>query len=217
MRLQYLSPRHSILSVVGLLLWVNCAVPIDPQDGKDPDYFPLEIGHTWSYAPFDPSGRQLNEPVTYRIMSVSRSGNVVIYFRGLSQGALQDAYYKDETGVYTVGDTGELLERRIAYPVSLDKEWDFAAPRIVRDASGQEIAAYRRRAKVVARENITLFKGLKFENTLKVLYITEGPSRSSELTRWYAPEVGWIRETRAFTTIVTELTEYSLVPQKGQK
>lgn len=210
---------HSTLTVVGVLLWGGCVVV--PEDAaKDPDYFPLEIGNIWTYALFDQTGRQLPaEPVTYRVVSTSRSGDTVVYYREFSaRTPFQEAFYKDETGVYTVGDTGELLERRVAYPVAMDEEWDFAQPRIVRDSSGRETANYRRRAKVVAKENVTLFKGHKFENVLKVLYVTEGPSRPAEMVRWYAPEVGVVREVRLFVSnTVTELTEYSLVAKRGGK
>ncbi|OGG46679.1 MAG: hypothetical protein A3F84_25085 [Candidatus Handelsmanbacteria bacterium RIFCSPLOWO2_12_FULL_64_10] len=210
---------RSTLTVVGVLLWGGCVVVPEEDVVKDPDYFPLEIGNIWAYASFDQNGRQLDEPVTYRVVSTSRSGDTVIYYRELSfRTSFQEAFYKDETGVYTVGNTGELLERRVAYPVVLDEEWDFAQPRIVRDSSGRETASYRRRARVVAKENVTLFKGHKFENALKVHYITEGPSRPAEVVRWYAPEVGVVREVRLFVpNTVTELTEYSLVAKKGGK
>jgi hypothetical protein len=207
-----------ILTVAGVLLWGGCVVV--PEDAaKDPDYFPLEIGNIWAYASFDQNGRQLDEPVTYRVVGTSRSGDTVIYYRELSfRTSFQEAFYKDDTGVYTVGNTGELLERRVAYPVVLDKEWEFAQPRIVLDSSGRETASYRRRARVVARESVALFRGHKFENTLKVHYITEGPSRPAEVMRWYAPEVGLVREVRLFVpNTVTELTEYSLIAKKGGK
>lgn len=71
---------------------------------------------------------------------------------------------------------------------------------------------------MVAKERVTLFNGLKFEEALKVLYTTEGPSRPAELLRWYAPEVGVVREMRLFVpNTVTELTEFYLTPKKGQK
>jgi len=205
-----------ILTVAGVLLWGGCVVV--PEDAaKDPDYFPLEIGNIWTYALFDQNGHQLPaEPVTYRVVGTSRSGNTVVYYREFSR--FQEAFYKDDTGVYTVGDTGELLERRVAYPIVLDKEWDFAQPRIVRDSSGRETAIYRRRAKVVARESVALFRGHQFENVLKIHYITEGPSRPAEVMRWYAPEVGLVREVRLFVpNTVTELMEYSLVAKRGGK
>lgn len=209
----------SILSVAGVLLWAGCAVVPKEAGGGGPDYFPLEVGSVWSYASFDQNGRQLGEPVTYRVVSTSSSGNTVIYYREYSlRTSFQEAFYKDETGVYTVGDTGDLQERRVAYPVVQDQEWEFAQPRVVLDSSGKETARYLRRAKVVAKENVTLFNGLKFENTLKILYTTEGPSRPAELLRWYAPEVGVVREVRLFVpNTVTELTEYYLTPKKGRK
>lgn len=219
--MSYLSLLKSrlALSMAGAMLCGGCAVVPEEDLVRDPDYFPLEIGNIWAYASFDQSGRQLGEAATYRVVGTSRSGGTVIYYREYSlRTNFQEAYYKDETGVYTVGDTGELVERRIAYPVVMEKEWDFAQPRVVRDSSGRETAAYRRRAQVVARENITLFKGFKFENVLKVLYVTEGPSRPAEVLRWYAPEVGVIREVRLFVpNTSTELTEYSLVAKKAQK
>lgn len=219
MKLSSLKPQRLILPVAGaLLFWVGCAV--SPEEGGlvDPDYFPLAIGNIWSYASFDATGRQIDEPVTYRVVSTSRSGNTVVYYREFSlRASFQEAFYKDDTGVYTVGDTGELLERRMAYPVVLDKEWEFRQPRSDRDASGKEVL-YRRRAKVLAKENVTLFKGHKFENALKVLYVTEGPSRPAELVRWYAPEVGVVREMRLFApSTVTELTEYSLVSNRARR
>lgn len=218
MRLPSLKAWRSILPVVGILLWAGCAV-VPRDEGTDPDYFPLEIGSLWAYAAFDPNGRQMGEPVTYRVVTTSTSGKTVIYYREYSlRTSFQEAFYKDVTGVYTVGDAGDLQERRIAYPVVLDQEWEFAQPRVVMDSSGRETARYFRRAKVVAKERVTLFNGLKFEESLKVLYTTEGPSRPAELLRWYAPEVGVVREMRLFVpNTVTELTEFYLTPKKGQK
>jgi hypothetical protein len=217
MRWRSLKLWRSIL-LIGGLFCAECAV-VPRDEGLDPDYFPLEIGSLWSYASFDPGGRQMGDPWVYRVVSTSSSGKTVIYYREYSlRTSFQEAFYKDQTGVYTVGDTGDLIERRIAYPVVLDKEWEFAQPRVVRDASGSETARYLRRAKVVAKEGVTLFNGLKFPETLKVLYTTEGPSRPSELMRWYAPEVGVVREVRLFApNTITELTEYHLTLKKGQK
>lgn len=213
MKISSLLPRRSVPLLI-LLFGMGCNVlPEEDGGGSASDYFPLKIGHAWTYALFDSTGHQSGSPTSYRISSTSSSGKTIIYYRDVSTStSLLEAFYKDDTGVYTVGNEGDLVERRIAYPVIQNKEWEFRAPGVFTDTAGNKVS-YLRRAKVEAMESITLFKGLKFDNTLKIHYIVEGPSRPAETLRWYAPGVGMVREVRLFVpNQVTDLTAYYLGP-----
>ncbi len=208
-------PVRRLLFLVGLAL--GCAVTPPEEEGGISDFFPLKVGHAWTYANFDPTGKQFGDPWSYRVSSSSSNGKSTIYYRNISIGPIpQDAYFKDDTGVYTVGNSGDLVERRIAYPVVLNREWAFRAPGVFTDNNGNPVS-YMRRARVEATEPLTLFKGLKFDETLKIHYITEGPSRPAEIFRWYAKGIGLVREVRLFgPNRIVELTAYSLDSPDGK-
>ena len=204
-----MASARRILSVIaaGTLALAPDGFAGKPKAKTGTDYFPLQVGYTWTYRNTEEGGYTLKvlseephegEPVRYRVELSSGVKILHTYSKAPGWILFHSESYSEHEGLQA---TYEPPKQYLPNPLVVGQKWNWTG----KDPTQVE---YRESSQVVGSEDVKVPAG-KFR-AMKVVTEISGVATKTR-TNWYADGVGLVKSTTTGGQIKygSELTDYS--------